>query len=90
MEVKGLEAGTSHTAHGHRVLHVHQINAEIRLPLKKVVATCGGESTKELFSNGRLNFPSQICTVSNLSRVTVQQQGQHADFWNVPCELHSM
>lgn len=31
-----------------------------------------------------------ISSVSNISSVTLRWQGQQTDFWNVPCELHSM
>lgn len=43
-----------------------------------------------LISSPETKFAIIISAVSNLSSVTVQQQGQQSDFWNVPCELDSI
>ncbi len=43
-----------------------------------------------LISNPETKYAIMISSVSSISSGTVQCQGQQTDFWNVPCEMHSM
>ena len=56
----------------------------------KVTLKTTNQTIRTFDLNRGTNFSLIISAVSNISSVTLKRQGQQTDFWNVPCELHSM
>lgn len=66
------------------------VEAWRQMRLVKLIKAEAYTSIEILISNPDDEFSIIISAVGDGSSVGVQRQGQRADFWNVPCELHSM